>query len=204
MVTPKSTAVDEPPNSRQIHSPTSHPRACCFRKRRNKQQRVVTSMERKQQVLGFGQRKPVGERQGKHGSTTGKQTDWKAAEEPGNEVQNDAIVAPPQEQAEHTERALQLFDMDMAFGPCTGLSRLERWQRANRALGGCGGLSRMEGCDWSSRLGLNPPPHVRALLESASCREDSVWVGQGVRGGRGHGGMASRHLVAVKGSLPLG
>ncbi|CAI5489029.1 unnamed protein product [Closterium sp. Naga37s-1] len=87
------------------------------------------------------------------------QTGWKAAEEPGNEVQNDAIVAPPQEQAEHTERALQLFDMDMAFGPCTGLSRLERWQRANR-------------------LGLNPPPHVRALLESASCREDSVWEGR--------------------------
>ncbi|CAI7801226.1 unnamed protein product [Closterium sp. NIES-53] len=96
---------------------------------------------------------------GKHGSTTGQQTGWKAAEEPGNEVQNDDIVAPPQEQAEHTERALQLFDMDMAFGPCTGLSRLERWQRANR-------------------LGLNPPPHVRALLESASCREDSVWEGR--------------------------
>ncbi|CAI5494792.1 unnamed protein product [Closterium sp. Naga37s-1] len=53
----------------------------------------------------------------------------------------DAAVAPLQEQA---ERALHLFDMDMAFGPCTGLSRLERWQRA-------------------SRLGLNPPPHGAEL-----------------------------------------
>ncbi|CAI5982539.1 unnamed protein product [Closterium sp. NIES-65] len=182
--------------------------------RKNNQQRVVTSMERKQQVLGFGQRKPVGERQGKHGSASGRQTDWKAAEEPASEVQNVAMIAPPQEQAEQAERALQLFDMDMAFGPCTGLSRLERWQRANRlglnppphvrAL--LESASCREDSVWEGRvrLGLNPPPHVRALLESASCREDSVWVGQGVRGGRGHGGMASRHLVAVKGSLPLG
>ncbi|CAI5479629.1 unnamed protein product [Closterium sp. Yama58-4] len=126
----------------------------------DKQQRVVTSMERKQQVLGFAQRKPVGERQGgKHGIASSKQTDWKAAEEPGREVQNEVIVTPTHEQAEQAERALQLFDMDMAFGPCTGLSRMERWQRANR-------------------LGLNPPPHVRALLESASCREDSVWEGR--------------------------
>ncbi|CAI5466783.1 unnamed protein product [Closterium sp. Yama58-4] len=138
----------------------------------NRQQRVVTSMERKQQVLGFAQRKPVGERQGKHGSGSGKQTDWKAAEEPGNEVQNDAIIAPPQEQAEQAERALQLFDMDMAFGPCTGLSRLERWQRANR-------------------LGLNPPAHVQALLESASCREDSVWEGRVLRLGQPAGAQPS-------------
>ncbi|GJP44108.1 hypothetical protein CLOM_g3512 [Closterium sp. NIES-68] len=113
-------------------------------------------MERKQQVLGFAQRKPVGDRQAKHVSGEGKQTDWKPAKESAVEVQNDAATASPHDE---TERALQLFDMDMAFGPCTGLSRRERWERA-------------------SRLGLNPPPHVRTLLDSASCREDSVWEGR--------------------------
>ncbi|CAI5521934.1 unnamed protein product [Closterium sp. Naga37s-1] len=138
-VTPKSTAVDDPPHSRQILLP---PTSLCA-------------------VLGLNLRKPTHVDFFKQRVTaaSGKQTDWKAAEEPGSEVQNDVIVTPTHEQAEQAERALQLFDMDMAFGPCTGLSRLERWQRANR-------------------LGLNPPPHVRALLESASCREDSVWEGR--------------------------
>ncbi|XP_040293494.1 DNA polymerase delta subunit 4 [Bufo bufo] len=37
------------------------------------------------------------------------------------------------------------FDLDWRFGPCTGITRLERWQRADE-------------------LGLVPPKHIRDIL----------------------------------------
>uniref|UniRef100_A0A0E0M3I0 DNA polymerase delta subunit 4 n=1 Tax=Oryza punctata TaxID=4537 RepID=A0A0E0M3I0_ORYPU len=43
------------------------------------------------------------------------------------------------------EEQLRLFDMDMKFGPCIGVTRLQRWERA-------------------SAMGLHPPPHLRDLL----------------------------------------
>ncbi|SAL95506.1 hypothetical protein [Absidia glauca] len=50
-------------------------------------------------------------------------------------------------QDERSEVAKQLcgFDLDYAFGPCVGLTRLQRWDRA-------------------VRLGLDPPQHIRKLL----------------------------------------
>mmetsp|Transcript_20858 Transcript_20858/g.61714 ORF Transcript_20858/g.61714 Transcript_20858/m.61714 type:complete len:115 (-) Transcript_20858:322-666(-) len=47
-----------------------------------------------------------------------------------------------------TTAALKAFDLDPTFGPCAGLTRRERWQRAES-------------------LGLNPPPEVWDLLENA-------------------------------------
>ncbi|KAL2941393.1 DNA polymerase delta subunit 4 [Bienertia sinuspersici] len=44
----------------------------------------------------------------------------------------------------------------MAYGPCIGLTRLDRWNRANK-------------------LGLNPPKEVEALLRSDKVRFDSLW-----------------------------
>jgi len=43
------------------------------------------------------------------------------------------------------EEQLRQFDMDMKFGPCIGVTRLQRWERA-------------------SAMGLQPPAHLRDLL----------------------------------------
>uniref|UniRef100_A0A453L536 DNA polymerase delta subunit 4 n=1 Tax=Aegilops tauschii subsp. strangulata TaxID=200361 RepID=A0A453L536_AEGTS len=45
------------------------------------------------------------------------------------------------EEAENAERKAREFDMDMRYGPCLGLTRAQRWQRA-------------------AALGLAPPPHA--------------------------------------------
>ncbi|TVU04714.1 hypothetical protein EJB05_47845, partial [Eragrostis curvula] len=43
------------------------------------------------------------------------------------------------------EAELRLFDMDMTYGPCIGVTRLRRWERA-------------------AAMGLSPPPHLRDLI----------------------------------------
>ncbi|KAK3132918.1 hypothetical protein QOZ80_6AG0529530 [Eleusine coracana subsp. coracana] len=43
------------------------------------------------------------------------------------------------------EEQLRQFDMDLKFGPCIGVTRLQRWERA-------------------SAMGLQPPAHLRDLL----------------------------------------
>uniref|UniRef100_A0A383W420 DNA polymerase delta subunit 4 n=1 Tax=Tetradesmus obliquus TaxID=3088 RepID=A0A383W420_TETOB len=43
------------------------------------------------------------------------------------------------------ERLLRAFDLATQYGPCTGMTRLERWQRAEQ-------------------FGLNPPMQVKELL----------------------------------------
>ncbi|URE10431.1 DNA polymerase delta, subunit 4 [Musa troglodytarum] len=47
------------------------------------------------------------------------------------------------------EERLRQFDMDMRYGPCIGLTRLQRWERA-------------------SSMGLQPPADLRNLLSRAS------------------------------------
>ena len=54
---------------------------------------------------------------------------------------------------------LKAFDLTMAFGPMVGLTRLERWERAQEA-------------------GLGPPAHLHALLlvlDEQSRGAQSVW-----------------------------
>ncbi|CAD6264939.1 unnamed protein product [Miscanthus lutarioriparius] len=43
------------------------------------------------------------------------------------------------------EEELRQFDMDMCYGPCIGVTRLRRWERA-------------------AAMGLRPPPHLRDLI----------------------------------------
>ncbi|XP_020344050.1 DNA polymerase delta subunit 4 [Oncorhynchus kisutch] len=43
---------------------------------------------------------------------------------------------------------LRQFDQDWRYGPCTGISRLQRWERA-------------------AQHGLNPPQEIRYMLFSA-------------------------------------
>ncbi|XP_051242431.1 DNA polymerase delta subunit 4 [Dicentrarchus labrax] len=58
---------------------------------------------------------------------------------------------PPQKEAdtgtvrEEELQKLRQFDLDWRFGPCTGISRLQRWERAKLH-------------------GLNPPEEIRYLL----------------------------------------
>lgn len=67
------------------------------------------------------------------------------------------------EQEDATEKVLRSFDMDMSYGPCIGLTRLERWHRAQR-------------------LGLSPPPEVLSLLETGpggpAASNDCLWEGR--------------------------
>ena len=54
------------------------------------------------------------------------------------------------------ECKLRLWDMDMRFGPCIGLPRMRRWERAEK-------------------LGLNPPTEIRNLLLTTNASEDCLW-----------------------------
>ncbi|KAI9319821.1 DNA polymerase delta, subunit 4-domain-containing protein [Dichotomocladium elegans] len=54
-----------------------------------------------------------------------------------------------QENLSDTDIMLRQFDLNYDYGPCCGLTRLERWERAKN-------------------LGLNPPPEVREALEKGA------------------------------------
>ncbi|KAL1822380.1 hypothetical protein ACET3Z_009158 [Daucus carota] len=58
-----------------------------------------------------------------------------------------------------SEEVLRQFDMNMAYGPCIGMSRVARWERA-------------------SKLGLNPPGDVGMLLKSGKVGGESLWDGR--------------------------
>lgn len=54
------------------------------------------------------------------------------------------------------EEVLRQFDMNMAYGPCIGMSRLARWERAYR-------------------LGLNPPKEIEVLLKTRKVQAECLW-----------------------------
>ncbi|KAI3472518.1 hypothetical protein Pfo_028012 [Paulownia fortunei] len=68
------------------------------------------------------------------------------------------VVQPPallshgsldlQDEYDDKEEVLRQFDMNMVYGPCLGMSRLDRWDRANA-------------------LGLHPPEEVKNMLRRA-------------------------------------
>ena len=60
--------------------------------------------------------------------------------------------------ADH-DTLLAAFDLDLTYGPCVGITRSERFRRAER-------------------FGLQPPPSVQDLLERPGRREDSVFEGR--------------------------
>ncbi|XP_026214508.1 DNA polymerase delta subunit 4 [Anabas testudineus] len=68
----------------------------------------------------------------------------------GGKQEKRATPPPPQKDAESEAekeelQKLKQFDLDWRFGPCTGISRLQRWERAKLH-------------------GLNPPEEIRDLL----------------------------------------
>ncbi|CEP15516.1 hypothetical protein [Parasitella parasitica] len=50
-----------------------------------------------------------------------------------------------QEHLDETDKLLRAFDLNYDFGPCVGIKRLDRWERAQK-------------------LGLNPPANVKDIL----------------------------------------
>ncbi|XP_021816141.1 uncharacterized protein LOC110758564 [Prunus avium] len=60
---------------------------------------------------------------------------------------------------EEQEELLRQFDMNMAYGPCVGMTRLERWERA-------------------CILGLNPPKEVESLLTGGKVCCECLWDGR--------------------------
>ncbi|XP_072955829.1 uncharacterized protein [Typha angustifolia] len=58
------------------------------------------------------------------------------------------------------EERLRQFDLDMRYGPCIGLTRLQRWERA-------------------AAMGLKPPADVASLLQgSKNPSLDCLWEGR--------------------------
>lgn len=60
---------------------------------------------------------------------------------------------------DENEDILRKFDMNMAYGPCLGMTRLARWERARS-------------------LGLTPPEEIEGLLKAAKVRSDCLWDGR--------------------------
>ncbi|KAF3966749.1 hypothetical protein ACB098_12G088000 [Castanea mollissima] len=60
---------------------------------------------------------------------------------------------------DENEDILRKFDMNMAYGPCLGMTRLARWERARS-------------------LGLNPPEEIEGLLKAGKVRSDCLWDGR--------------------------
>ncbi|XP_015867202.1 uncharacterized protein LOC107404725 [Ziziphus jujuba] len=61
-----------------------------------------------------------------------------------------------QDDYDEKEELLRQFDLNMAYGPCAGMTRLARWERA-------------------SKLGMNPPQEIGALLKASNVRSQSLW-----------------------------
>ncbi|XP_019181330.1 PREDICTED: uncharacterized protein LOC109176346 [Ipomoea nil] len=61
-----------------------------------------------------------------------------------------------QDEYDEKEVVLRQFDMNMAYGPCLGMSRLERWERAKS-------------------LGMNPPNDLLRILEGKNARQECLW-----------------------------
>ncbi|KAM7277922.1 hypothetical protein ACFE04_005056 [Oxalis oulophora] len=57
------------------------------------------------------------------------------------------------------ENLLRQFDMNMAYGPCLGMTRMARLGRAQR-------------------LGLNPPKEVESLLKIGKVQAECLWEGR--------------------------
>ncbi|KAJ1394866.1 DNA-polymerase delta, subunit 4 [Sesbania bispinosa] len=64
-----------------------------------------------------------------------------------------------QDECNDNEALLRQFDLNMAYGPCLGMTRLARWERAQK-------------------LGLNPPQEIERLLKSGKVQAESLWDGR--------------------------
>ncbi|KAL1927426.1 hypothetical protein VTP01DRAFT_3663 [Rhizomucor pusillus] len=64
-----------------------------------------------------------------------------------------------QEHLSEQDILLRQFDLDYKFGPCVGLTRLERWERAEQ-------------------LGLNPPEEIKRIIQANPTENESLFEGR--------------------------
>lgn len=100
----------------------------------------------------------------KGGKSTAKETPSPSASVGSDVVQPPFLVSHHgsldlQDEHDAKEEVLRQFDMNMAYGPCIGMSRLERWNRAYT-------------------LGLNPPKEVEDLLKANKVNSECLWDGR--------------------------
>ncbi|CAL5368004.1 unnamed protein product [Camellia sinensis] len=89
----------------------------------------------------------------------GKKSSPKHSSSASFEIAQPASLHINDDYDENKEVLLRQFDMNMAYGPCLGMTRLARWERAHS-------------------LGLNPPEDVERFLREAKVRPDCLWDGR--------------------------
>ncbi|CAM0911764.1 unnamed protein product [Alopecurus aequalis] len=82
-------------------------------------------------------------RQAKKRGGVAKPSTW--SKRPDNKAQQNTAQDEGRGGDQMEEEELRRFDVDMTYGPCIGITRLRRWERA-------------------AAMGLRPPPHLRDLL----------------------------------------
>ncbi|KAE8702333.1 pentatricopeptide repeat-containing protein [Hibiscus syriacus] len=103
-------------------------------------------------------------KQKKSNTSKSKSTKHAAATSGSNIVQPPALVSHGgsfdlKDDFDEEEQVLRLFDMNMAFGPCIAIPRLDRWERAQR-------------------LGLNPPKEIESILKRGKVNPQSLFDGR--------------------------
>ena len=99
----------------------------------------------------------------------------------------------PASPAVDAEQALKTFDLTSKFGPCIGITRLERCGPARLAvttelqtltavgLAAAAASRRPMHCRWerSQKFGLDPPPQIKLLIEQGpEALNQPVWAGK--------------------------
>ncbi|CAA2934643.1 DNA polymerase delta subunit 4 [Olea europaea subsp. europaea] len=115
----------------------------------------------------FRQKKKTAARRGVGKSKANKATSFKKPKNSASigtdQVQPPALISHGaldlQDDCDSKEEVLRQFDMSMAYGPCLGMTRLDRWERAKA-------------------LGLNPPKDVERLLRAEKVNAQCLWDGR--------------------------
>ncbi|WRX24417.1 DNA polymerase delta [Theobroma cacao] len=77
----------------------------------------------------------------------------------GSDITQPAALTSPGDDFDVQEEVSRHFDMNMAYGPCLGITRMARWERAQR-------------------LGLNPPKEIENLLKGGKVKLESLFGGR--------------------------
>ncbi|XP_021282928.1 LOW QUALITY PROTEIN: uncharacterized protein LOC110415562 [Herrania umbratica] len=116
-------------------------------------------------MKGFYRQKKNNSRGGITKSKSSKSTKNPSPKHAGSDITQPLALASPggsldlKDDFDEQEEVLRQFDMNMAYGPCLGITRMARWERAQR-------------------LGLNPPKEIENLLKGGKVKLESLFDGR--------------------------
>ncbi|XP_038697013.1 DNA polymerase delta subunit 4 isoform X2 [Tripterygium wilfordii] len=120
-------------------------------------------MASKSSMKGFYRQKKAIAKTPKASSSKKKSPPKHAAAIGSDVVQPPALISHGsldlQDDYDEKEQLLKQFDMNMVYGPCLGMTRMARWERAQG-------------------LGLSPPKEIELLLKTGKARADCLWDGR--------------------------